>query len=186
MRKLLYSSCQGVKRLFVLSSNNKEGDDKVSVDSFKKYFLPRVKIENCNMEIDRRNFQDHPINDSIKLCDKIQKISTGEGNDYATGCLLEFDYFENNYRVIASDLSKQRALDADSRAIQQIIFTGKIKATEANTRVIIYFILEKLKETILQFAKGTTKVFDLPQELLLTTRQKTKLRNRFITICQMI
>ena len=56
MRKLLYSSCQGVKRLFVLSSNNKEGDDKVSVDSFKKYFLPRVKIENCNMEIDRRNF----------------------------------------------------------------------------------------------------------------------------------
>ena len=186
MRKLLYSSCQGVKRLFVLSSNNKEGDDKVSVDSFKKYFLPRVKIENCNMEIDRRNFQDHPINDSIKLCDKIRKISTGEGNDYATGCLLEFDYFEKNYRVIASDLSKQRALDADSRAIQQIIFTGKIKATEANTRVIIYFILEKLKETILQFAKGTTKVFDLPQELLLTTRQKTKLRNRFITICQMI
>ena len=56
MRKLLYSSCQGVKRLFVLSSNNKEGDDKVSVDSFKKYFLPRVKIENCNMEIDRRSF----------------------------------------------------------------------------------------------------------------------------------
>ena len=45
--------------------------------------------------------------------------------------------FKKNYRLIAVDLSKQRALDIDSRAIQQIIFTGKIKATVANTRVII-------------------------------------------------
>ena len=52
----------------------------------------------------------------------------------------------------------QKALDADSRAMQQIIFTGKIKATEADTKVIIYYILEKLKETILEFFKGTTKV----------------------------
>ena len=158
MRELLYSSCQGVKRLFVLASNNKEGDDKVSVDSFKKYFIPRVKIENYNMEIDSRNFQDHLINDSIKQYGKIRKISTGEGNDYATGCLLDFACFEKNYRLIASHLSRQRAFDADSRAIQQIIFTGKIKATEANTRVIIYYILEQSKETILEFSKGTTKV----------------------------
>ena len=52
MRELLDSSWQGVKRLFVLAYNNKEGDNKVSVDSFKKYFLPRFKIENCNIEID--------------------------------------------------------------------------------------------------------------------------------------
>ena len=52
--------------------------------------------------------------------------------------MLDFDYFEKNYRMIASDLSKQKTVDADSRAIQQIIFTGKIKATVANTRVIIY------------------------------------------------
>ena len=61
-----------------------------------------------------------------------------------------------NYRLIAADLSKEKALDADSRAMQQIIFTGKIKATEANTRVIIFHILEKSKETILEFSKGTT------------------------------
>ena len=61
-------------------------------------------------------------------------------------------------KLIAADLSKQKDLDADSRAIEQIIFTGKIKATAANTRVIIYYILEKSKETILEFAKGTTKV----------------------------
>ena len=62
------------------------------------------------------------------------------------------------YQQDAVDLSKQKALDADSRAIQQIIFTGKIKATEANTRIIIYYILEKSKKAILQFSKGTAKV----------------------------
>ena len=67
-------------------------------------------------------------------------------------------FLKKNYRIIAAELSKQKALDCDSRAIQQIIFTGKIKATEANTRVIIYYILEKSKETILEFSKGTTKV----------------------------
>ena len=144
--------------MFVLVYNNKEGDNKVSVDSFKKYFLPRFKIENYNIEIDGRNFYDQPINDSIKQYDEVRKISTGQGDDYTTGCLLDFSYFEKNYRLIAVDLSKQKALDADSRVIQQIIFTGKIKATVANTRVIIYYILEKSKETILQFSKGTAKV----------------------------
>ena len=71
---------------------------------------------------------------------------------------IRFAHFEKNYKLIAVDLSKQKALDAGSRAIQQIVFTGKIKAKEANTKVIIYYILEKSKETILQFSKGTTKV----------------------------
>ena len=71
---------------------------------------------------------------------------------------IRFFLFQKNYRLIAVGLSKQKALDADSRAIQQIIFTGKIKAKEANTRVLIYYILEKSKETILQFSKGTAKV----------------------------
>ena len=72
--------------------------------------------------------------------------------------MLDFAYFENNYRLIAADLSKQKASDADSRAIQQIIFTGKIKATVADTKVIIFYVLEKSNETILEFSKGTTKV----------------------------
>ena len=71
---------------------------------------------------------------------------------------MGFAYFEKNSRLIAVDLSKQTALDTDSRAIQQIIFTGKIKATEANTRVIIYYIFEQSKETMLEFAKQTAKV----------------------------
>ena len=145
--------------LFVLAYNNTEGNNQVSIDSYKKYFLPRVEIENCNIEIDGRNFYDQPINDLIKQYDEIRKISTGQSDDYTTGCLLDFAYFEKNYKLIAVDLSKQKPLDADSRAIQQIIFTGKIKASEANTRVIIYYILEKSKETILEFSEGTTKVF---------------------------
>ena len=74
-----------------------------------------------------------------------------------TVCLLGFAFFENNYRLIAADLSKQKDADADSRAIQQIIFTGKIKPTVTNTRVIIFYVLEKSK-AILEFSKGTTKV----------------------------
>ena len=77
-------------------------------------------------------------------------------DDYTTGCLLDFAYFD--YRLIAVDLSKQKALDADSKVIQQIIFTGKRKAAVANTRVVTYYILEQSKETTLEFSKGTTKV----------------------------
>ena len=66
---------------------------------------------------------------------------------------------KKNYRLITIDLSKQKALDADSIKIQQTIFIGKIKAAADNTRVIIYYILEQSKETMLEFSKGTTKLF---------------------------
>ena len=79
--------------MFVLAYDNTKGDNKVSIDSSKKYFLPRIKIENYNIEIDGRNFYDQPINDSIKQYDEIRKISTGQSNDYTTGCLLDFVYF---------------------------------------------------------------------------------------------
>ena len=112
------------------------------INSSKKYFLPRAKIENYKIEIDGIKFYEQSINDSIKQYDEVMKIPIGQGDDYTTGCLLDFAYFEKNYRLIAADLSKQKALDADSRAIQQTIFTGKIKSTEAKTWVIIYYILE--------------------------------------------
>ena len=97
LRELLDSNYQGVKRLFVVAySNSADNDSKVFVNSFKKYFLPRVKIENYNIEIDDRSFYDQPINDSIKQYDEIRKISSGQGDDYTTGCLLGFFYFLKN------------------------------------------------------------------------------------------
>ena len=79
--------------LFLFKKNvadNNVYNNQVSFNSFKKYFLPRVKIKNQNIEIDGRNFQDQPINESIKQYDEIKKISTGKGDDYTTGCLLYF------------------------------------------------------------------------------------------------
>ena len=158
IRELLDSSYERVKRLFVLAFDNTSGDNQASIDSFKKILSSDSKTENYNIEIDGRNFYKQPVNDSVKQYDEVRKISTGQGDDYRTGCLLDFAYFEKNYRLIADDLSKQKALDTDLRAIQQIIFTSKIKAEVAIARVIIYYILEQSKETTLQFSKGTTQV----------------------------
>ena len=81
--------------MFVFTCDTAAGDDQISIDSFKKYFLPRVKIENYNIENDGRNFYDQLINnDSIKQYNEIRKISTGQGDNYTTGCLLDFAYFQ--------------------------------------------------------------------------------------------
>ena len=92
--------------MFVFAYNNTAGVNHVSVDSFKKYCLSIFKTENYNIKIDGRNFYDQPINDSIKQYDEIRKISTGQGDDYTTGYLLDFSYFEKKYRLIAVNLSK--------------------------------------------------------------------------------
>ena len=72
--------------------------------------------------IDGRNFHDQPINDLIKQYDEVRKVPTRQGDDYTIGCLLDYAYFKENNRLIAVDLSKQRPLDADPRAIEQIVF----------------------------------------------------------------
>ena len=128
----LDASFQGVRRLFVLAFNNttvtvpnnpiNNTNNRVLRNSHTKYFLPRVNITNYNVLIDGRNFYDQPINDLVKQYDEIRKTATGQGDDYTTGCLLDYQYFKDHYNLIAVDLSKQKELDADSRAIQQIEF----------------------------------------------------------------
>ena len=71
--------------------------------------------------IDVRNIYDQPINDLIKQYDEVRKVSPAQGDDFITGCLLDYAYFKYNYRLIAVNLSKQKDLDADPRAIQQIV-----------------------------------------------------------------
>ena len=157
--ELLNASFQGVKRLFVLAYfiaapvDDNPANDTAGIKNNKKYFLPRGEIKNYNILIDGRNFYDQPFNDIIKQYNEVRKVSTGYGDDYTTGCLLDYAYFKDNYRLIAVDLNKQKALDADPRAIQQIIFTGK-----ASGNMVIYYILEQSKENILKFSKETTNV----------------------------
>ena len=157
--ELLNASFQGVRRLLVLAYVVAAGaaNDEAGIKDNKKYFLPRGEIKNYNVLIDGRNFYDQPINDLIKQYHEVRKVSTGYGDDYTTGCLLDYAYFKDNYRLIAVDLSKQKALDADPRAIQQIVFQGVVGG-ENNTKIRLYTILEKSKETILEFYKGTAKV----------------------------
>ena len=106
-----------------------------------------MKIKNYNAEIDETNFYDQSINDLIKQYDEIRKISTGQGDDYTTGFSLDYVYFKDDFRLITADLSKQKALDADPKAIQQIIFTGQVD----NEALTVFYILEKSKETMLEF-----------------------------------
>ena len=84
----------------------------------------------------------------------IWKIATDQGDDYTTGCFLDYNYFKKYYKMIASDLRKQQELDTDPKAIQQINLTGNL----ANNAVI-YLIIEEVKETALDFSQWTVKVF---------------------------
>ena len=101
------------------------GDNITDENSYRKYFLPRCKIKNDNIEIDGTNFYDQAINDLIKQYDEVRKISIGQGDDYTTGCLLDFCLFWKKYRSIAVDLSKQKALDADPKAINKLFLLEK-------------------------------------------------------------
>ena len=101
------------------------------------------------------NFFDPPKKNNKVTYQNIRKIATGQGDDYTAGCLLDYPYFKDSYKMIAVDLSKQQVLDADPREIQQINFTVNLDRA-GNTR--IYFILEEAKETILNFAQETVKV----------------------------
>ena len=123
--------------------------------SSKRYYLPNVEIKDYNVMIDGKNFFDQPVKNDKVTYENIRKIATGQGDDYTTGCLLDYIYFKNYYKMIVVDLSKQKALDADLKAIQLVNFTGNLDRP-GNTR--IYFILEEAKETVLDFSQGTGKV----------------------------
>ena len=102
--------------------------------------------------IDGRNFFDQPINSKNKTYENITKIATGKGDDYTTGCLLDYPYVKENYKMIAVDLSRQNELHADPRATQQINFTANLDRAGNTT---IFFTIEEAKETIFEFSQDT-------------------------------
>ena len=136
-----------MNRLFVLSFENE--DDRASHST---YYLPEVEIKDYNGMIDGRNVSDQPINYMNKTYENIRKNAIGKGGDYATGCLLDYPYFKEICKMIAIDLSKQQALDADPRKVQQINFTANLVRAGNTT---IFLIIEQEKETIFELSQGT-------------------------------
>ena len=145
--------------MFVLFYTNENGN----FERFKarRYYLPKDIIDNYNVIIDRKNFYDQAIDSDIKWYEEIRKLTTGQSEDYTTECFLGFDYIKNHYRLIAVDLSRQKELDADSKAIQQIEFIGQWKRLNVNNNndqfMFILTNLEKNKETRLKFSQGSVR-----------------------------
>ena len=100
LNHLINPGFQGVNRLFVLSFEN--GNDRISHST---YYLPKVEIKDYNVMNDGKNFLDQPINSMIKTYENNRKIALGQGDDYTTGCLLQYSYFKDHYKMIAIDLS---------------------------------------------------------------------------------
>ena len=150
LNHLIEPSFQGVNRLFVLAF-----EDDAQRISNKRYYIPNVEIKYYNVMTDAKIFFDQPVKNNKVTYENIRKIATGQGDNYTTGCLLDYSYFKDYCKMIAVDLSKQQALDADPKAIQQINFTANLDRA-GNTR--FYFILEEAKETVFEFLQGIVKV----------------------------
>ena len=144
-------SFHGVNRLFALAFEND-----TQRKSHTGSYLPDVEIKNYDVIINGENFFDQSIKDNKVTYENIREVAIGKGDDYTNGCLLDYPYFRDSYKMIAIDLNRQQALDADPRAIQQINFTANLDRA-GHTR--IYFILEQSKETKLNFAQNTVKIF---------------------------
>ena len=114
------------------------------------------------MIINGKIFYDKAIYSDIKQYVEIRKLTTRQDEDYTSACLLDYDYTSNHYRVIAVDLSRQKDLDADLKAIQQIELVGQLKNLDhvavVNESRIFLTILEKIKETRLKFSQGSVTV----------------------------
>ena len=120
LNHLVKPSFQGINRLFVLAFEHDNNNDWRR--SNKRYYIPNVEIKDYNVMIDGKNFFDQPVKNDKVTYENIRKIALGHGDDYTTGCLLDYTYFKKYYKMIAIDLNRQQALDADRRAIQQINF----------------------------------------------------------------
>ena len=132
LNHLLESSFQGINRLFVLAFEND-----TQRRSHSGYYLPNLEVKDYNIMINGEKFFDQPLKSNKVTYENIRKTTIGKGDDYITGCLLDYPYFKDSYKMIAVDLCKQHALDGDPRPNQQINFTANL----------------------LDFSKGAVKVF---------------------------
>ena len=143
-----------MNRLFLLVYTNQNNNAKRF--KLRRYYLPKGIIDNHNFIINWKSFYDQPIDSDKKRYEEIEKFVT-KGEDYTSWCLLDYDYIKNHYRLIAIDLSRQKWLDADLKAIQQIEFVGQLNNPDnvivANKSMFVFAIFKKIKETRLFFFK---------------------------------
>ena len=123
------------------------------MNSPRSYALQRLTLNKFTVLINGKNFYDQTISSGIKKYEELLKLTTGKGEDYTTGCLLDYYYFKKHYSIIACDLSKQTELDPDPRKMQQL---ECVFMSDTDSQILT--ILEKSKEPKLEFSKGTTKV----------------------------
>ena len=135
---LIDPSFQGANRLFILSFKNWNG-----WESYKQHYLLTVQVKNYVM-INGRNFFDQTIKIDLTTYDNIQKIATGQGDTYIPGCLLDYPYFKEYYKLITIDLLKQQKLDADPKTIQQINIIGNLNRAEGSK--MFFFLLKNWME----------------------------------------
>ena len=141
-----------VNRLFVLSFQRIAGENNTTKDyrdSFSHYYVPNVRIKDFNVLIDGKSFFELPVKNEEEAYKKIIEMSNN--NDYTTGNLLDFGYFKENYKLIATDLSKETKLK-DS---QQINFIGRILNAYVATMI---FIIGKSEETTFNFSQNSTTI----------------------------
>ena len=132
--------------MFALAYSNQDNNSK-RCKTFK-YYLPKDIIKNYNVLINGRNFYDQPIDPDIKWYEEIRKLTTGQGEEYTTRCLLDYEYIKNNYKLIAVDLSTQKELDADPKTIQQIEFVRQLlnenNQISANESMFVFKVTTKI------------------------------------------
>ena len=135
-----------VNRLFVLSFENE--NDRTS---FSTYYVPKVEIKDFNVLIGRKPFFEIPVKNKEEVYKQIIEMS--KNNDYTTGNLLDYEYFEDRYQLIAIDLSKQIELE-NFDLKQQINFIGRLEENNATT----FFIIKKKEETTFDFSQNSVVV----------------------------
>ena len=173
-RYFFESNFVGANRLFVLVYTNQDAHAKRF--KAKIYYVPKGIIDNYNVIISGKNLYDQTIDSDIKRYKEIRKLKTGQGEDYTTVCLLYYVFIKSHYILIAVDLSRQKELDTDPKAVQQLEFVRQLKilndvyhaADACNYQsMFILTILEKINGASLKFSQGSVTLLQKKWKIII-------------------
>ena len=173
-RYFFESNFVGANRLFVLVYTNQDAHAKRF--KAKIYYVPKGIIDNYNVIISGKNLYDQTIDSDIKRYKEIRKLKTGQGEDYTTVCLLYYVFIKSHYILIAVDLSRQKELDADPKAVQQLEFVRQLKilndvyqAADAcnDQSMFVLTILEKINGASLKFSQRSVTVLQKKWKIII-------------------